>query len=187
MMTERLFLHAGFSDFCVGWAKNDTRRYEYVGTEPITDKLFSALKPCVDEISRENTEIYLVNGPGSTLGIRTFCAFVRTLTVLKKISPSQVLVCDALHLAQLILKQRNLRQPVCARLNVTQTLCLNSPEDTFHVPSEAEQKTALWLSHPCLPKETPVFRFEMKEILPLLSPKLPWKTTDAPDVFQAPI
>jgi hypothetical protein len=83
--------------------------------------------------------------------------------------------------------QRNLHQTVCARLNVTQMLCLNSPEDTFHVPSEAEQKAALWLPHPCLPKEVQVFRFEINDILPLLSPQLPWKTTDAPDVFQAPI
>jgi hypothetical protein len=183
-MTERLFLHAGFSDFCVGWAKNDTWAYEYVGTEPITDKLFSALRPCMDGISWEDTEIYLVNGPGSTLGIRTFCAFIRTLLVLKKIKPSQVFVCDALHFAQLILTQRNLPQPVCARLNVTQTLCLNSLEDTFHVPSEAEQQQVLWLPHPCLSKEARVFHFEMKEILPLLFPQSPWGTTNAPDAFQ---
>ena len=185
-MKERLFLHAGFSDFCIGWAKNDTWAYEYIGTEPITDKLFSALRPCTDGISWENTEIYLVNGPGSTLGIRTFCAFIRTLLVLKKIKPSQVFVCDALHFAQLILTQRNLQQRVCARLNVTQVLCLNSLEDTFHVPSEAEQQKALWLPHPCLPKGIQVFRFEMKGILPLLSPQSHWETTDTPDVFQAP-
>ena len=185
-MTERLFLHAGFSDFCVGWAKNDTWAYEHIGTEPVTDRLFSALRPCTDEISWENTEVYLVNGPGSTLGIRTFCAFIRTLLVLKKLNPSQVFFCDMLHFAQLILTQRNLQQPVCARLNVTQTLCLNSLVDTFHTPSEAEQKTALWLPHPCLPKEVQVFRFEINNILALLSPKAPWETTDAPDVFQAP-
>jgi len=184
-MTERLFLHAGFSDFCIGWAKNDTWAYEYIGTEPITDKLFSALRPCTDGISLENTEIYLVNGPGSTLGIRTFCAFIRTLLVLKKLNPSQVFVCDALHFAQLILTRQNLQQPVCARLNVTQVLCLNSLEDTFHVPSEAEQQQALWLQHPCLPKEVQMFRFEMKEILPLLSAQSPWETADAPDMFQA--
>ena len=186
-MKERLFLHAGFSDFCVGWAKNGTCMYEHVGTEPITDRLFSALQPCVDKISWKNTAIYLVNGPGSTLGIRTFCAFIRTLLVLKKLNPSQVFVCDALHFAQLILTQRNLPQPVCARLNVTQALCLNSFDDTFHHPSEVEQKAALWLPHPCLPKEVQLFRFEIKEVSPLLSPQAPWKTMDAPDVFQAPI
>ena len=184
-MKERLFLHAGFSDFCVGWAKNNTWAYEYVGTEPITDRLFSALRQCTDEISWENTEVYLVNGPGSTLGIRTFCAFIRTLLVLKKIKPSQVFVCDTLHFAQLILTQQNLQKTVCARLNVTQTLCLNSPEDTFHVPSEAEKQQALWLPHPCLPKEVQMFRFEMKEVLLLLSAQSPWKTADAPDMFQA--
>ena len=183
-MTERLFLYAGFSDFCIGWAKNDTLAYEYVGTEPITDRLFSALRPCTDEISWSNTEIYLVNGPGSTLGIRTFCAFIRTLLVLKKIKPSHVFVCDTLHFAQLILTNRNLQKTVCARLNVTQVLCLNSLKDTFHAPSEAEQQKALWLPHPCLLKEIPLFRFEMKEILPLLSHQSPWETTDAPDVFQ---
>jgi len=185
-MTERLFLHAGFSDFCVGLAKNDAWAYEYVGTEPITDRLFSALRPCMDEISWKNTEVYLVNGPGSTLGIRAFCAFIRTLLVLKKIKPSQVFVCDALHFAQLILTRQNLPQPVCARLNVTQTLCLNSIDDTFHVPSEAEKQQALWLPHPCLAKEVQAFRFEMKEILPLLSAQSHWETTDTPDVFQAP-
>lgn len=186
-MKDRLFLHAGFSDFCIGLAKNDTWAYEYIGTEPITDKLFSALRPCMDGISWEDSEVYLVDGPGSTLGIRTFCAFIRTLLVLKKLISSQVFVCDALHFAQLILTQQNLPQPVCARLNVTQVLCLNSLEDTFHVPSEAEQKAALWLSHPCLSKEVQLFCFEMKEVLPLLSPQSPWETTDAPDVFQAPI
>ena len=186
-MKERLFLYAGFSDFCVGWAKNDAWSYEYVETEPITDRLFSALRPCTDEISWSNTEIYLVNGPGSTLGIRTFCAFIRTLLVLKKLIPSQVFVCDALHFAQLILTQQNLQKTVCARLNVTQTLCLNSPEDTFHVPSEAEKQQALWLPHTCLPKEVQVFRFEINDILPLLSPQSHWETTDTPDVFQAPI
>ena len=128
-----------------------------------------------------------MNGPGSTLGIRTFCAFIRTLLVLKKIKPSQVFVCDALHFAQLILTQRNFRETVCARLNVTQVLCLSSLKATFRVPSEAEKQQALWLPHPCLPKEIQRFRFEMKEVLPLLSPQLPWETTDAPDVFQAPI
>ena len=186
-MMERLFLHAGFSDFCVGWAKNDTWSYEYVGTEPITDKLFSALRPCMDGISWENTEVYLVNGPGSTLGIRTFCAFIRTLLVLKKLNPSQFFFCDMLHFAQLILTDRNLQKTVCARLNVTQTLCLNSLVDTFHTPSEAERQQALWLQHPCLPKEVQLFRFEIKEVSPLLSPQAPWKTMDAPDVFQAPI
>lgn len=185
-MMERLFLYAGFSDFCVGWAKNDAWTYEYVEAEPITDRLFSALRPCTDEISWSNTEIYLVNGPGSTLGIRTFCAFIRTLLVLKKLNPSQVFVCDALHFTQLILTNRNLQQPVCARLNVTQVLCLNSLKDTFHTPSETEQQQAFWLPHPCLSKEVQLFRFEMKEILPLLSPQSPWGTTDAPDVFQVP-
>ena len=184
-MKERLFLHAGFSDFCIGWAKNDAWRYECCDTEPIADQLFSALRPCMDGISWKNTEVYLVNGPGSTLGIRTFCAFIRTLLVLKKIKPSQVFVCDALHFAQLILTQRNLPQPVCARLNVTQVLCLNSLEDTFHVTSEAEQQKALWLPHPCLPKEVQMFRFEMKEVLLLLSAQSPWETADAPDMFQA--
>jgi len=107
------------------------------------------------------------------------------LLVLKKIKPSQVFVCDALHFAQLILTRQNLPQPVCARLNVTQVLCLNSLEDTFHVPSEAEKQQALWLPHPCLPKEVQLFLFEMKAILPLLSSKSPWETTDTPDVFQA--
>lgn len=184
-MTERLFLHAGFSDFCIGWARGEVWHYECYNTEPIADRLFSALRSCTDEISWENTEVYLVNGPGSTLGIRTFCAFVRTLLVLKKINPSQVFVCDALHFAQLILTQQNLQQPVCARLNVTQTLCLNSLKDKLHSPSKAEQRQALWLPHPCLPKEVQTFRFEMKEILPLLSPKSPWETTNAPDVFQS--
>ena len=124
-MTERLFLYAGFSDFCIGLAKNNVWAYKCVDTKPITDRLFSALCLCMDEISWKNTEVYLMNGPGSTLGIRTFCAFIRTLLVLKKINPSQVFVCDALNFAQLILMRRNLRKSVCARLNVTQVLCLN--------------------------------------------------------------
>lgn len=185
-MTERLFLYAGFSDFCVAWAKNDTWAYEYGGTEPITDKLFSALKPCADEISWKDTEIYLVNGPGSTLGIRTFCAFVRTLIVLKKIPSSRIFTCDALHFAQLILSHRNLHQSICARLNVTQVLCLNSLNDMFHIPSETEKQQSLWLPHPCLLKEVQMFCFEIKEVLPLLTPRLTWENTEAPDVFQAP-
>ena len=186
-MTERLFLHAGFSDFCIAWAKNEGWCYECYETEPITDRLFSALRPCIDDISWNDAAVYLLNGPGSTLGIRTFCAFVRTLLVLKKIRTSQVFVCDTLHFAQLVLRHRNVQQPVCARLNVTQTLCLNSPDDTFHVPSKTEKQQAIWLPHPCLSKETPLFHFKLREVLPLLSQRSPWQTTNEPDVFQAPI
>lgn len=135
-MKERLFLSAGFSDFCVGWAKGEQWRSVQWGTEPIAERLFAALQPYMEAICWEDVSIFLIHGPGSTLGIRTFCAFLRTLLVLKKIRASQVWVCDSLHFARWLLDQRPSSQPICARVQSTKTLCLNSKEDDISARRE---------------------------------------------------
>ena len=184
-MKERLFLSAGFSDFCVGWAQGEQWRYVRCRTEPIAERLFAALQPCMESICWEAVSIFLLNGPGSTLGIRTFCAFIRTLLVCKKIPASHVWVCDSLHFARLVLDRRPSSRPICARVQGMQIFCLGPKENTIHRASEAEKLQAVWLPHPCLPKNLPFFHFTEGEVLPLLQPKNLWCKTDAPDVFSA--
>lgn len=180
---QRLFLSAGFEAFQIGLASTEDAwilKNEQPGY--ITDQLSSVLEPIVDACCFDTLTVFLLNGPGSTLGIRTLCAFVRTLLALNKITPEQVFTCSHLHFAQACLALRN-EKPlpnICARVNLTKTLCL-TPSGDLHPASETEMQDALWLPHPCL-KDKHTFLFSLDEILPILHPIHPWQSTDCPDV-----
>ena len=179
---QRLFLSAGFDTFQVGLASDVwILKAEHPGY--IADQLSSALETIVDRCHFEALTIFLLNGPGSTLGIRTLCAFVRTLLALDKIKPDQVFTCDHLHFAQACLQLQNTTPlpNICARVNLTKTLCL-TPSNDLHPASEAEMQNALWLPHPCL-KDKNTFSFHLEEILPLLHPSDPWQSTENPDII----
>ena len=180
---QRLFLSAGFEGFQIGLVSDANAwisKEEQQGH--IADQLSSALGTIVDQCCFETLTIFLLNGPGSTLGIRTLCAFVRTLLALNKVKPDQVFTCDHLHFAQacLVLREVSPLPHLCARINLTKTLCL-IPSNELHPASEAEMEGALWLPHPCL-KDKNIFSFHLDEILPLLHSSYPWQPDDHPDI-----
>ena len=180
---QRLFLSAGFEGFQMGLASEADvwiSKKEQQGY--VADQLSSALGAIVDQCCFETLTVFLLNGPGSTLSIRTLCAFVRTLLALNKITPNQVFTCDHLHFAQACLALRKVfpLPYFCARVNLTKTLCL-TPSNELHPASEAEIEGALWLPHPCL-KDKNIFSFRLDEILPLLHPLYPWQPNDRPDI-----
>ena len=151
-----LFLSAGFDDFQIGLARNDEWVFKQEKAGHIADNLQKALAPCIPQINFNALTIFLINGPGSTLGIRTLCAFVRTLCALKKIQSNQIYTCNSLAFAQAYLAQTEKKQrPICARVNLTQTLCLKG-ESSIHIATEEEKHNAIWLPHPCL-KEQEIF------------------------------
>lgn len=186
-MLQRLFLSPNFEDFCVGFAEGDAWVNQVQQKGHITDHLYTVLQPIVDRCQWDFLTIHLLNGPGSTLGIRTCCAFVQTLLALHKIQPSQVYLCDNLHFAQYYLQHpKSIPQPVCARVNLTQTLCLGPlSTDAIHPASEVEKQQALWLPHPCLPQNLPFFSFQLGAVLPLLLPQSPWHNSTHFDVFNS--
>lgn len=181
---EILFLSAGFDDFQIGLARNDEWILKEEETGHIADNLQKALAPCIPQINFNALTIFLINGPGSTLGIRTLCAFVRTLCSLKKIQPAtQIYTTNGLAFAQAYLTQKGeCQRPICARVNLTQTLCLKG-ESSIHVATEEEKHNAIWLPHPCL-KEQEIFKFSLDSILPILQKGNPWIQNPQPDVFQ---
>lgn len=180
---QRLFLSADFESFQVGLAseenvwivKNERSGY-------IADQLASALETIVAQCCFDSLMIHLINGPGSTLGIRTLCAFVRTLLALEKVKLDQVFTCNYLYFAQacLALRKDKVLPYICARVNFSKTLCL-SPENDLHTASEEEMQNAVWLPHPCL-KDKNIFSFSLGEILPILNRNHPWQSNDCPDV-----
>ena len=179
---EVLFLSAGFDDFQIGLASNDEWVFKQEASGHIADNLQKALAPCIPQINFNALTIFLINGPGSTLGIRTLCAFVRTLRALKKIQADQIYTCNSLAFAQAYLAQTEKNQkPICARVNLTQTLCLNGK--AIHIATEEEKQTAIWLPHPCL-KDREIFKFSLDATLPILQKSSPWIQNPQPDVFQ---
>ena len=96
-MDERLFLSAGFSYCQVGLARDEQWIYCQEKQGHIADQLAEVLQPCLDLCHFESLTIFLINGPGSTLGIRSLCAFVRTLLALPKKGPNSF--CLSLYLS----------------------------------------------------------------------------------------
>lgn len=186
LLPENLFLSSGFSDFCIGLAQGQKWLYTQQGDSPITHCLFQALQVCTSRIHWESIKIFLLNGPGSTMGIRAFCSFIRTALALGKINIDQVYSCDTLHAVSYALEQQHIQRPVCARINLMERLCVRHSRDELHTPSESELQQALWLPHPCLPKELPVVQLSFDAMLPLLTADFLWHTTGAPDVFLHP-
>lgn len=180
---QRLFLSASFETFQIGLASEDNAwilKNEQQGH--IADQLSNTLAPIIERCHFDALTVHLLNGPGSTLGIRTLCAFVRTLLALGKIKPSQVFTCDHLHFAQacLVLRKEDPLPNICARVNLTKTLCL-TPSNDLHSASEAEMQNAFWLPHPCL-KNKKNFSFCLDEILPILQQEHLWEMNGNPDI-----
>lgn len=185
-MDERLFLSAGFSYCQVGLARDEQWIYCQEKQGHIADQLAEVLQPCLNLCHFESLTIFLINGPGSTLGIRSLCAFIRTLLALKKVIPSQVCVCDTLHFAQKYLLMDNTvwTRPICARVNLSKILCLSADTSKIHLASEEEQRNCIWVEHPCLPVQAEKFMPKLEKILNILKPSEGWIFTGNPDVFQ---
>lgn len=183
-MNDRLFLSAGFNRYQIGLARNKAWLCCQEREGNLSDDLYKALDPCLKLCRFETVSVFLLNGPGSTLGIRALCAFLRTCLALGKLQLEQIFTCDQLHFAQAYLLQK---QPatypiICARVNLTTTLCLGN-EGAIHEASEIEKLNAVWLPHPCLPKDYPLFEFSLQDCLPLLTSVAHWQQGILPEVF----
>lgn len=183
-MNDHLFLSAGFNRYQLGLVRDNKWLCCQEQDGNLSDDLHKALKPCLEFCNFEDLSVFLLNGPGSTLGIRALCAFLRTCLALNKLQLNQIFICDQLHFsrAYLLQKQPKGKPIICARVNLTTTLCLSN-EGTIHEASEIEKANAVWLPHPCLPKNYPLFEFSLQDCLPLLTPKAPWKSGILPEVF----
>jgi len=183
-VNEVLFLSAGFNRYQLGLARNGQWLCCREQEGNLSDDLHKALNPCLELCNFENLSVFLLNGPGSTLGIRALCAFLRTCLALDKLQLGQIFTCDQLHFAQayLLQKQPDCNPIICARVSLTMTLCLGA-ERIIHEASEAEKSAAVWLPHPCLPKNHPLFEFSLQNCLSLLTPTDLWKQGLLPEVF----
>ena len=183
-MNDYLFLSAGFNRYQLGLARNGQWLCCQEQDGNLSDDLHKALKPCLELCKFENLSVFLLNGPGSTLGIRALCAFLRTCLALGKLQLGQIFTCDQLHFTQsyLLQKQPDSKPIICARVNLTTTLCLDG-ERAIHEASGEEKTNAVWLPHPCLPKNYPLFEFVLQDCLPLLSLTALWKQGILPEVF----
>ena len=183
-MNEVLFLSAGFNRYQLGLARNEEWLCCQEQEGNLSDDLYKALNPCLALSTFENLSVFLLNGPGSTLGIRALCAFLRTCLALGKLQLNQIFTCDQLHFSQayLLQKQPNCKPIICARVNLTTTLCLELDGGICEA-SEEEKANATWLPHPCLPKNYPLFEFSLQDCLPLLTQKAPWQQGLLPEVF----
>ena len=180
---EILFMSASFDRYqiALGTLGHWVIKVEKEGH--IADSLFDVLHEILAACNFKNLTIFLLNGPGSTLGIRSLCAFVRTLIALEKITDSQVHVCDNLHFAYACLKQRmSTKIPlICGRVNLSQVLCLDA-SGCIRELRECENEETIWLPHPCLSNEK-TFVFDLDEISPILKKHSPWYSSAKPDVF----
>ena len=181
-MNEVLFLSAGFNRYQIGLARNKEWLCCQEQEGNLSEELYKALDPCLKLCNFENLSVFLLNGPGSTLGIRALCAFLRTCLALGKLRMDQIFTWDNLHFARAYLQQKPSEiKPICARINLTTTLCLN--RDIIQEASEEEKINAIWLPHPCLPKHYPLFEFSLQDCLPLLTPTGLWQQGSLPEVF----
>ena len=183
-MNDILFLSAGFNRYQLGLARNEKWLCCQEQEGNLSDDLHKALNPCLEFCNFEKLSVFLLNGPGSTLGIRALCAFLRTCLALDKLQLNQIFICDQLHFARayLLQKQPDCKPIICARVNLTTTLCLRA-EGTIHEASEEEKTNAVWLPHPCLSQNYPLFEFSLQDCLPLLTPTALWQQGLLPEVF----
>ena len=182
-MNDVLFLSAGFNRYQIGLARSGEWLCCQEQEGNLSDDLYKALNPCLELCNFEKLSVFLLNGPGSTLGIRALCAFLRTCLALNKLRLNQIFTCDQLHFARayLLQKQSDNNPIICARVNLTTTLCLNNTD--IHEASETEKLNAIWLAHPCLPKNYPLFEFSLQDCFSLLTPAAPWQQGLLPEVF----
>lgn len=199
-MRITLFMDAGFDQLKLGIA-NEDRWVSTVECEGSTVDHFSEMVgKCFSEGGinfTDLTRICFLNGPGSTMSIRTICAFVRTLKLLQQVGENAIYVANHLHFHQLYqtyVARRHLPFRIVAKAGFHQYLCLHVNDerklnmirkvDMQHLDNDGEIPLVK-LPHPSLPKEECV-DYHLSQCLPLLYLMDPciWQTTSNPDLYQ---
>ncbi|MDR2396922.1 MAG: hypothetical protein LBD69_03660 [Puniceicoccales bacterium] len=198
-MRITLFMDAGFDQLKLGIANEDrwVSTVEYEGF--IVDHFSEMVGKCFSEGGMKFTDLTRVcflNGPGSTMSIRTICSFVRTLKLLQQVGENAIHVANHLHFYQIYQTHVECRcLPFCivAKAGFHQYLCLHvNDKHKLDVIRKVDKnldddgKTSLIkLSHPSLPKEECV-HYHLSQCLPLLYLRDPciWQATSSPDLYQ---
>ncbi|MDR0647323.1 MAG: hypothetical protein LBF43_02695 [Puniceicoccales bacterium] len=195
-----LFMDAGFDRLKLGIANEDhwmsTVEYEGSVIEHFSDVVGKCFGECGINFT-DLTRICFLNGPGSTMGIRTICTFVRTLKLLQQVEENAIYAANHLHFHQLYqthVTRRHLPFCIVAKAGFHQWLCLRVDDkhkldvirkvDMQHVGSDGEIPFVR-LPHPSLPKEECV-DYHLSQCLPLLYSMDPciWQATSSPDLYQ---
>ena len=153
----------------------------------VVDHFSRALYACFSQVGIDCSElcqVYFLNGPGSTMGIRTLCAFVNTLIALKKIDKENVFTCNSLYFYQAYetyIVNRSLPFQILARIGFNQCLSLQVDNKNKCLPikqmrfEDARAQTdcpLFYLSHPSL-KEQNLLNYDLEKIVPLLKITVP--------------
>ncbi|MDR1665696.1 MAG: hypothetical protein LBR62_01460 [Puniceicoccales bacterium] len=108
-----LILDTAMPEWVVGLLEEGKERYWESHSEPVLEGLFE----CLNRIFPKNEWFFSLNvivfchGPGSHLGIRAVCLFLRTLQVLPAYGSLSIYAYNALYLAQLFQKERGIPSP----------------------------------------------------------------------------
>lgn len=191
-MKTVLFLDAGFNGFSIGlgtqenWYTESVAGYVLEGLEATLEKAFSVMKLSMAQVD----EIFMLHGPGSTMSIRTLCAFIRTGIALGIIRKSIVRVADHLHFAEayrrVVLGKTSEDVLLVARTNLSQCLCLKDHKivSINYKDCDSLSMPILWLPHPNLPENVAVFSYDIAQIFPLFLQQSLWYLPDHLDLFQ---
>jgi tRNA A37 threonylcarbamoyladenosine modification protein TsaB len=143
------------------------------------------------------TRICFLNGPGSTMGIRTICALIRTLKLLQQVGENAIYAANHLHFHQLyqthiacrrlpfcMVARAGFHQYLCLYVNDKQKLNVIRKVDGQHLGNDGEIPLVK-LPHPSLSKEECV-DYRLSQCLPLLYWVDPciWQTASSPDLYQ---
>jgi tRNA threonylcarbamoyladenosine biosynthesis protein TsaB len=129
-----LILDTAMPEWFAGLLEKGKVLYWENHSEPVLEGFLG----CLDRIFPKGTGFFPLDGivfcegPGSHLGIRTVCLFLRTLRILPAYESLPIYTYNALHLAQLLQKERHISCPyrLVARAGWDQVYQLNVEDET---------------------------------------------------------
>jgi hypothetical protein len=192
-------MDAGFDQLKLGIANEDhwmsTLEYEGSVVDHFGDIVGKGFRECGINFT-DLTRICFLNGPGSTMSIRTLCAFARTLKLLQQVEKNAIYVANHLHFHQLyqthvacrhlpfcIVAKAGFHQYLCLHVNDKRQLNVIRKVDMQHLGND-DAIPLVKLPHPSLPREECVdYRLSRcLSLLYLIDPCI-WQTTSNPDLY----
>ncbi len=180
-----LFLDAEFERLKLGVIEADRCIGQMICDGFVIDHFSEAIDQCLRQANVEASrlsQIYFLNGPGSTMGIRTLCAFVNTLILLNKIDQSQVFTCNHLYFYQAYetyINQKEAPFQIVAKVGLNQCLRLSVEDKTqlldiqkckLQDVHDRADDPLFFLPHPALQGQT-FLTYDLEKIPSLLTLK----------------
>lgn len=196
-----LFLDTALPRLQVGLLNNGEWSSCEVIVGPVLENLFMAIKRCFQKSGfcvEELTGVVLSQGPGSNIGVRAACAFVRTLICLPFSQHLQFFTYNTLHFSQVylsIIQEETSPFYLFAKANLTHLYGLLAEESyilgkiekklLMEVP-ESLRENAWWLPSQTQPAySTKTVHYLLKESLPILLGSITglFQKNTSPDIF----